>query len=72
MSRTIEWLPGLASGYGLTCGSLVRLIPDSAGWKFVTVLTPQGAIDSMDASGAAIAFSTGIGTAPEQVLLVEP
>lgn len=72
VSRTTEWLSGLASGYGLMCGSLVRLLKDSAGWKLVAVLTPQGAIDSMDASGAAIVFSTGIGSAPDQVLFVEP
>ena len=54
------------------CGSLVRLQKAFAGWKLVAVLIPQGAIDSMDASGAAIVFSTGIGTAPDQVLFVEP
>ena len=72
VSRTTEWLSGLASGYGLMCGSLVRLQKDFAGWKLVAVLIPQGAIDSMDASGAAIVFSTGIGSAPDQVLFVEP
>lgn len=72
VSGTTEWLSGLASGYGLMCRSLVRLNHDSAGWRLVNVLTPQGAIDSMTGSGAGIVFSTGIGTTPEQVLFVEP
>lgn len=72
VSRPAEWLSGLVSGLGLLCGSLVRLIPEGAGWNAVTLLTPQGTIDSVAASGAGVALSTGIGFTPEQVLFIEP
>ncbi len=72
VSRATEWFSGLASGSGLLCGSLVRLNRDTAGWKLVTILTPQGAIDSAAGAGSGIVLSTGIGSAPEQVLFIEP
>ncbi|MGE3420486.1 MAG: PQQ-binding-like beta-propeller repeat protein [Dehalococcoidia bacterium] len=58
--------------YGIVCTGLVRLEPDGSGWKLVVVLIPQGAIDSAAPIGRGVVISTGIGTAPERVLVLEP
>lgn len=67
-----RWFQGFGLAYGLTCGSLVRIDHDAGGWKLVRLLTAQGAIDWAAPAGAGIVLSTGIGSAPEQVLFVEP
>lgn len=66
------WFEFKGLPYGLPCGGLARLEHDSAGWKFVWVLIPQGSIDSAAPVGSQIALSTGIGSAPDQVLFIEP
>jgi|GEM_PF-5652176 len=67
-----EWFPVSGTIYGLLRGGLVRLVESSGRWQLVTVLVPQGRIDSAAPAGAGIVFSTGIGSAPESVILVEP
>ncbi len=46
--------------------------PDG-GWQLVDVLIPQGGVDSAAVvPGGGVAFSTGIGSAPDGVMLVRP
>jgi len=68
-----QWFEFDGKMYALLAGGLVRLErPTSGAWRIAPVLQPQGAIDSLTVAGDAIAFSTGIGSAPEHVLLIEP
>lgn len=67
-----NWFELKGVPYGLVCGGLVRLEHGSTGWSLVRVLQPQGSIDSAAPVGSQIALSTGIGTAPDQVLIIEP
>ncbi|MEO8540773.1 MAG: PQQ-binding-like beta-propeller repeat protein [bacterium] len=67
-----QWFQGFGLAYALFCGSLVRMDHATAGWTLVRILTAQGPIDSAAGAGTGIVLSTGIGSAPEQVLFIEP
>jgi outer membrane protein assembly factor BamB len=67
-----EWFERNGEIWGLVRGGLVRVESSPSGWRYVVVLIPQGAIDSASPAPQGIAFSTGIGSAPETVALLEP
>ena len=66
----------LATGsqvYVLRCGGLWRFVRASGGnWVFQAVFTPQGAMKDADHSLGGVVFSTGIGTAPDGVEVLDP
>ena len=67
------WLEVTGETYGLLCGGLVRLEQGPTGaWQIVTVLIPQGSIDSAAPLGKGVVFSSGIGSSPEYVAFIQP